>query len=70
MAVCPRFLKAKTGQLCNCVIVCKYLFSAGIKSDYVAIFVTWPQSLNCLFHVGITILDMGRAGGRVVRKKV
>ena len=34
------------------------------------IFVTWPQSLNRLFHVGITILDIGRAGGMVVRKKV
>ena len=40
-----------------------------IKSDYLAIFVIWPQSLNCLFHVRIAIFDMGRAGGRVVRKK-
>ena len=52
------------------VIVCKYLFNARIKSDYVAIFVTWPQSLNCLFHIGITILDVGWADGRVVGKKV
>ena len=65
MPVCHRFLKAKT-VLCNC----RYLFNARIKSDYVAIFVTWSQSLNCLFYVGIAILDMGRAGGRVVRKKV
>ena len=33
-----------------------------------AIFVTWSQSLNCLFYVEIAILDMGRAGGRVVKK--
>ena len=52
-----------------CVIVCKYLFNARIKSDYLAIFVIWPQSLNCLFHVRIAIFDMGQAGGRVVRKK-
>ena len=32
-------------------------------------FVTWSQSFNCLFHIGITILDMRRAGGRVIRKK-
>ena len=64
--VCQRFLKAKTVL----VIVCKYLFSVRIKSDYVAIFVTWPQSLNCLFHVRIAILDMGRAGGRVDRKEI
>ena len=50
------------------VTVFKYLFNAMIKSDYLAIFVIWPQSLNCLFHVRIAIFDMGRAGGRVVRK--
>ena len=52
-----------------CVIVCKYLFNARIKSDYLAIFVIWAQSLNCLFHVKIAILDMGQAGERLVRKK-
>ena len=44
------------------VIVCKCLLNAKIKSNYLAIFVIWPQSLNCLFHVGIAVLDMGRAG--------
>ena len=52
-----------------CVIVCKYLFNSRIKSDYLVSFVIRQQSLNCFFHVGIAILDMGRAGGRVVRKK-
>ena len=40
-----------------------------MKSDYVAFFVIWIQLLKCLFHVGIAILDMGRVGARVVRKK-
>ena len=52
-----------------CAIVCKYLFNARIKSDYLAIFLICPQSLNCLFDVGFAILDMGREGGRVVRKR-
>ena len=38
--------------------------------SYEAIFVTWLQSLNCFFHVGIAIFDMGREGRRVFRKKV
>ena len=38
-------------------------------SNYLTIFVIRPQSLNSFFHVGIAILDMGWAGGRVVRKK-